>query len=331
MKSPLTGRTFTPQEERLVTEDGFPAFLILNAEERHAAWERNPPKSMPRFADPRIEQDRAMREEEKRIKAQTRIVKMKAGLARKQTTPFSTKGLRWDTNNSKWIPDGLGTTSTTIQQTQEDLMPKFVIKPLDKFGHAVMRAVTSIQDTATDTEIEDKVKQAVKRGGSKVVAVTLSGADGQPTKSWAVDEKGEVGTCEVEAFQSKTTDEAWNDQTAIRTIPADAIAALAEATTPDTGAAEQSEENNMAKKTKSKTAKKTGVKKERKPGVIAAVIDMISRDNGATIAQIVAVLVKKFPDRKEKSMTSTAKIQANKNATSKDKNASGDVVYFKKR
>ena len=105
MKSPTTDRTFTAAEERLVKEDGFPAFLILSAEERHAAWERKPPRPMKPFVDPRFEQDRALREQEKKLMQVQRIQKMKAGLTKKAAAPFSTKGLQWDIRYSRWVND----------------------------------------------------------------------------------------------------------------------------------------------------------------------------------------------------------------------------------
>lgn len=82
---------------------------------------------------------------------------------------------------------------------------------------------------------------------------------------------------------------------------------------------------SIAKKKKPK-AKKVGMKPV---GVIAAIVDLISRDKGASIKEIVAALVKKFPDRDESGMLSTSRIQAAKHATSKERDEKRGLVYYK--
>ena len=82
----------------------------------------------------------------------------------------------------------------------------------------------------------------------------------------------------------------------------------------------------MATKTKKKK-----VVSARKPGVIAAIVETISRARGASIDEIVAVLVKKFPDRDPDGMKATARIQSNKNCTSKEKHDRRGLVFFKWR
>jgi hypothetical protein len=90
------------------------------------------------------------------------------------------------------------------------------------------------------------------------------------------------------------------------------------------------ETNNMAKK--AKATKKTAAPKAAKgPGVIATIIDCISKEKGATADEIVAVLVKTFPDREEAGMRKTTIIQANRNCSSKDKDEKRGLVYFKRR
>ena len=65
-------------------------------------------------------------------------------------------------------------------------------------------------------------------------------------------------------------------------------------------------------------------------GVIASIVEIISRERGATIDEIVAILSKKFPDRDEVGMAATARVQANAHATSKVRDAKRGLVYFKK-
>jgi hypothetical protein len=65
--------------------------------------------------------------------------------------------------------------------------------------------------------------------------------------------------------------------------------------------------------------------------VIATIVDTISREKGASIDELVGVLTKKFPDRDEAGMRATCRIQANRNATSKDKDEKRGLVYYKRR
>jgi hypothetical protein len=89
------------------------------------------------------------------------------------------------------------------------------------------------------------------------------------------------------------------------------------------------ETNNMAKK--AKATKKTAAPKAAKgPGVIATIIDCISKEKGATADEIVAVLVKTFPNREEAGMRKTALIQANKNCTSKEADEKRGRVYHRR-
>jgi hypothetical protein len=67
------------------------------------------------------------------------------------------------------------------------------------------------------------------------------------------------------------------------------------------------------------------------PGVIATIVETISRAKGASIEELVAVLSKKFPNRGEDGMRATTRIQANRNCTSKEKDEKRGLVYFKRR
>jgi hypothetical protein len=88
--------------------------------------------------------------------------------------------------------------------------------------------------------------------------------------------------------------------------------------------------------TKAKTkAKKPAAKKSVKPaggvrkvGVIDTIVKTMSRANGATVAEIVEALKKKFPERDENGMTTTAKIQTSKRSTRREKDEKRGMVYF---
>jgi hypothetical protein len=69
----------------------------------------------------------------------------------------------------------------------------------------------------------------------------------------------------------------------------------------------------------------------KKKGVIATIIETISRAKGASVEEVVAVLIKAFPDRDADSMRGTVRIQCAKNCTSKDKDDKRGLVYYKRR
>jgi hypothetical protein len=90
------------------------------------------------------------------------------------------------------------------------------------------------------------------------------------------------------------------------------------------------QEIQMAAK-KAKTKKSTAAKPATKgPGVITTIIDCISKDRGATADEMVAVLVKAFPDREADGMRKTVLIQANKNCTSKETDEKRGLIYFRR-
>jgi hypothetical protein len=72
----------------------------------------------------------------------------------------------------------------------------------------------------------------------------------------------------------------------------------------------------IAKKAKAtkpkKPAKMTKPKETKKSGVIAAIPAIVSRTSGATLAEIVKALKIKFPEREEKKLASTAKVNMKK-------------------
>jgi hypothetical protein len=84
-----------------------------------------------------------------------------------------------------------------------------------------------------------------------------------------------------------------------------------------------------AKKTAAKTAK--GSTGAAKPGVIATIVEIISRETGATADEILTVLVKKFPDRDPDGMRKTIGIQALKNSSSKERDEKRGLIYFNRR
>jgi hypothetical protein len=68
-----------------------------------------------------------------------------------------------------------------------------------------------------------------------------------------------------------------------------------------------------------------------KPGVIETIVATISRAKGASLDEIVAALVKAFPDRDPDGMRNTARLQASRNAShkSRDDKRRG-LIYYKR-
>ena len=211
--------------QQQMLDDGLPKAFIMTKAERHALWEANPPKNTQAFLDPRIEQDRKLREQIKQEQTQKRISALRAS-----------KGLN-PIYNLAINPD----------HTQENSMSKYVIKPLDRHGHPVTRGMTSINNTAAEDQINEKVLAAIKRGGTKVVNVLLINTLGEVVLAWEVTRdldglNAEAGPCDAGPFQPTTT--------ALEAEPGES------ANEPDAQAAPegQTEEANMAKKPK-KTSK----------------------------------------------------------------------------
>jgi hypothetical protein len=90
-----------------------------------------------------------------------------------------------------------------------------------------------------------------------------------------------------------------------------------------------------AKKT---AAKKAAVKKTakgstgvNKPGVIATIVDCISKERGSTVDETWAVLTRKFVDRDPDGMRKTELIQSNQQKTSKEAVDGRGTVFYKRR
>jgi hypothetical protein len=70
--------------------------------------------------------------------------------------------------------------------------------------------------------------------------------------------------------------------------------------------------------------------KKSKPGVINTVVETISRPQGASIHEIVAILSRRFADREADKMAATARVQVSKHASRKQRDEKRGLVYFKK-
>jgi hypothetical protein len=166
------------KSQKMMVEDGLPLAFVMSDDDRLDWWKRYPPKNTQAFLDPRIEQDRLLRETMKQEATKKRIMALR---------------------QSKGLIDASEQT-TNPNQPQESNMPKYTVKPLDAHGHPVIRAITSINDDAAEEEINQKVLAAAKRGGSKVANVLLINTLSEVVLAWSIVE-GVAGPCDAGPFQ----------------------------------------------------------------------------------------------------------------------------------
>jgi len=275
-----------------VVYSDIPKYLQISAEDRRAAWEANPPKPSNPF-DGGDEKQKALREQQKKARYERQLAKKtQAG----QPKPVAADEID---RNQHWVPfDGLRWNSNRSYWEVDPML----LSQEDKMA-------TKLIVTPYDAN------GLVLARGKTSVAENATQEMINAKVNYAFHRAGKKAT-RVELTKDGAIHSAYP--------LVDFGPKPVEEQTAHEG---PEQEADMAKK-KATKKKATG---ERKPGVIACIVELISRPQGATIDQMIAVLTKKFPDRKAKSMTSTCKIQANKNATTKDKNKDGAVVYYKKR
>lgn len=161
--------------QRVMAQDGVPLFCFMTPAERRAAWERDPPKAPALWVDPRQEELRIAREQQRKEEAAARIAAMKRNLEKKNKKPFDPTGHRWDTRYCKWVKD---------TSTQESEMARIKVFGFDTAGAVVTRAGTSLPEDATEEQIADKVQYAFTRGGKSVTSVSVTGIGGQRLSAW---------------------------------------------------------------------------------------------------------------------------------------------------
>lgn len=298
--------------KKLKPIEGMPDFLRISQEARNETWAKNPPKPPTLVEAPKPPAP---------IQAPPMAPKTKArlaeGKARKKVAEefhlIPAEYRRWDPRRSKFVDERVDYTRRLKAAAEklgiilEDDM-KFKIVPYIA-GQTLPydRAATSISVTAPQWERDDKIKKAALRAGKKLERVEVVDHQGALTATWTVDS-------EKKSLHNQAT--------------GTSISLTEEQAQPVT---ETQEEADMASKSK-KVSKANGSSKkagEKKPGVIATIVETMKRDRGASADEILAVLVKKFPDRTQKGMMATVRIQANRNAKKKDKDEKrGGVVYF---
>lgn len=280
-------------------DNDIPDFLRIPQAERNQAWVDNPPKP---YRAPALEQKKvsvteadlkAEAEKRRALKTNARLTRMKAK-SDHNTIPAQYR--RWDTRTSRFVDSRVedrrrqeAAASRLGVTLENDTMSKLTIAPFHGETE-IARGRTSINADAQDFEIQAKVVKAALRAGlKKIERIDVVAEDGTIAESWSLD------------LATKT----------LHKTGTDVSMAVSTQETTDMPA---------KKKAKPKKVMNGG-------GVIATIIDTIKRDRGASADEIVAVLTKKFPDRKAKSMMNTVKIQAAKNAKKKTKDDKRGLVY----
>lgn len=222
---------------------------------------------------------------------------------RKTKIKFDPTGKRWDSGRNRWVLDPSQTQGITN-------MPKWKITCYNEAGEPISRGTSSIEEGLSQAEVEVKMGSVYHRqpeGSVKKILVT-DAADGSIRE--------------------------WNEGEPDLPRPEDQPEG--EAPEPAKGKGRKAKVAKAEPPAKGKGKGKAPAKGDdpqkglKRPGVIAAVIEIIGAAKGCSVDEGVAILSKRFPDRKPDSMKSTFKIQANKNCTKKVKDEKRGVVYYRK-
>lgn len=292
-----------------VNDLDIPPFLRVTPEEaerRRKWWDANPPTE-PTMVLIRQEDDEVAAKIRRDLEAR-KALRREIAKEKRSVPKVDTLGKRWNTQTSKW----------ELDPTQEINMGKIKIYGYDKDMQRVDRACTSAK---LPDEVPSKVVHAFTRGGKAVTTVSATNEDGTMFGAWTRSDEGQ-------AVQNNAVylTPAPSEPRKVRTKTASASPASAETVVKLPDAVDSvSKDKPMAKKRKA-GSKGNGV--ARGPGVIATIVETISRASGASVAEIIEVLKKKFPERKVKAMTTTIKIQAPRNATTTEKSDKRGLVYY---
>lgn len=288
------------KSQKIMMDDGCPSALFLSSAARAAEWVAYPPpKTTGILSDPKTLERQRMLE----VLQQQEFNRPTYRARSKAHGTFDSTGKRWDSLRNKWMPDPLYI-STSTQGDSE--MPKWKITCYNEAGEPISRGTSSIEEGLSQAEVEVKMGSVYHRqpaGSVKKILVT-DAADGS-IREWT---------------------EGMPD------LPKPEDQPEGEAPEPAKGKGRKAKaEPAKAVKSKGKGPAKDGPQKGlKRPGVIAAVIEIIGAAKGCSVDEGVAILSKRFPDRKPDSMKSTFKIQANKNCTKKVKDEKRGVVYYRK-
>lgn len=285
--------------QQVMVNDGFPPSLFWTQEERKAAWDAAPPKpySFNNEDDAAVIQRKQMREALEQEAIRIRNLRFAALKAKKVRAEMDVRGMRWSSRTNKWEPD---------PNSQEYIqMGKWTVTPYNAEGEVIQRGITSIADGSGEVAVFGKMGAAYHRcAAGSVHKIIVTNEAGETLREW--EEGGAILPKPVPSEKAPSLDKT------IKKAKAKGAAKAAKAVA------------------KAKPAKAAAVKNSEKgPGVIATIVATISRSQGASAEEGLAVLTKTFPQREPKGMLSTFRIQANRHCTKKDKDEKRGLVYYK--
>lgn len=288
--------------QSMMVKDGLPKTCFMTSAQRAAVWEKNPPKPPRQFIDPRTEQQKQMLEQLKKEANRKRDAHLSNLKAKKQREKLDTTGMRWDSRRNKWEP---------LHTKEERQMPKLNITPYNEAGEIIQRGVTTVDQDAGDVQVYAKIGAAFHRcPKDSVMKITVTNEAGEFIREW--DNTQDVPPKPASAAKPVVDDKAIKKAKA---------------------KGEKRIEKAKAKSKPAAAGKKAPPRKAgegKGPGVIATILEVINRDQGGTLEEILAVLTKRFPDREPKGMTATIRIQANRHCKAKDKDEKRGLIYYGK-
>lgn len=297
-------------------DNDIPDFLKIPQAERQAARvdvsPSPPPPDIAVVTEPEPAPVPDEFQQRKRGKTSHRLARMKQNLELNKIPPAFRQ---WDSRKSCWV-DSRVDYQTRLKAAAQRLgmtletsaMDTLTIVPYDTDNVLIDRGRTSIPATSVDFEIEAKVVKAANRAGlRKVHRVEVINPDGSIKDTWSLD------------LEAKLLNKVGSEHSVPATIAQESN--------------EMATKPRTAKKAKAvKKAKTNGstkkVKATKGPGVIATILETIKRERGASKEEIIAVLVKACPDRKEKSMRNTINMQVSRHAKKKTKDDKRGLVYY---
>lgn len=176
------------------TDEDLPAFLVIPQERRNATWIANPPKSVA-FVDPRLEAQREMRAQQKKIETAARIERMKASLARRPAK-VDTTGMRWNVNRSRWEPD-----------TRDTILMNDQVQKYNEIAAAAGQPLLTIkkfENRAIGAQRIEKLQKLVDSKKEPVVETAVTVTAEAPVEVAASSEEEATVAKKAKATKSKT-------------------------------------------------------------------------------------------------------------------------------
>jgi len=270
----------------------------------------------------------------RKVKTDRRIAKLTSSQDMKNIPPAFR---RWDQRRSKWYDSRIVDRQKLLAaaarlgiKLENTEMDKYTVQAYHQ-DQVITRGTATLPATAADFEIQAKLQAVAKRAGlAKVDKIEVINPDGTVSETWTVDFENKLLHKSGAELTIPTTPPKDDSVTAAKQETTDMAATAKKATKAKKAPAKKAVAKKAAKGKKaaaSNARKRVAANGASKPGVIATIIETMKRDKGGSQEEILAVLVKKFPDREEKGMRKTIQIQAPKHAKKKVHDDKRGLVY----